>query len=295
MTRVTRRGVLSASLAAALSAKTRVTKASEREIDPEFPPFEKKFMFAHEEISHPVLYDGDGPGVILMHELPGMVPEFWRLAGWLREAGFTVYTPDLYADTLAAAPTPPSLRGNLYRVCMSREIYVLSSHESSPVTVWLRALARHVKRKTDGAGIGVIGLCLTGNFALSLVIEEDVIAPVTAEPSLPLMFSGDAQAALHLSEDEREALRERTDIDIMALRFDGDPVCRKARFDSLEDLVGPERLTRIELPDAAANPDGNPYPHAVLTRDLIDEEGSLTLAARDRVIAFLTDRLLPVR
>lgn len=292
MTKLTRRGVMSASLAAALAARGRVAAAQSASCDPEFPPFGKSFLFHHDDISHPVFHDGEGPGVLLMHELPGMVPEFWRLAGWLRDAGFTVYAPDLYADELGDTHSDPSLRGNLIRVCLSREIHVLASNTSSPITDWLRALARQLRRESGGDGVGVVGLCLTGNFALSLVLEEDVVAPVASEPSLPLLYTDEAQAALHLDEAEKQALRDRTDIDVMALRFEGDPVCRKARFDSLEELVGPDRLIRIELPDSAANPDGNPFPHAVLTRDLVCEEGSLTIEARDSVIAFLKQRLI---
>ncbi len=250
-------------------------------------------MFEHEEIEHPVYRQGNGPGVLLMHELPGMTAEFWRFAGWLNKAGFTVYAPDLYADAMKG-PTKPSLMGNTIRACMSREIRLFARNASSPVTVWLRALAARIHQECGGPGVGTIGMCMTGNFALSLVLEQTVIAPVASQPAMPANYwVAKSKKALHMSEQERDALRDRTDIDVMALRFEGDPTCTAARFDALQELVGTERLRRIELEDSAQNPDGNPYPHAVLTKDLVDEEGSLTMRARDSVISFLQEKLLP--
>jgi hypothetical protein len=114
-----------------------------------------------------------------------------------------------------------------------------------------------------------------------------VIAPVAAEPSLPFGGASD----LHLSETEADALRRRADVHVMALRFKGDPACRPERIAALRDLVGPDRLTAIELDDAHKNPSGNAFPHAVLTRDLIHEDGQPTLAAAKQVLSFLQDRL----
>ncbi|MBD0427731.1 dienelactone hydrolase [Aquisalinus flavus] len=258
----------------------------------QYQPFTDRFLFENSGFSHPVYKAGEGPGVLLMHEMPGMVPEFWRLAEWIRDAGFTVYAPDLYADTLET-PMRTSLAGNGLRACISREIHLFAKNDSSPVTVWLRALAAKMHEECGGPGIGAIGLCMTGNFALSLALEKGVIAPVSSEPSLPLGLSNRAHAALHLSKEEQQALRDRADVPVMALRFKGDPVCRKARFDALEELVGTDRLIRIELEDEHKNPNGNNFPHAVLTKDLIDEEGSVTRAKKDEVIAHLQRILLP--
>ncbi|NHK27632.1 dienelactone hydrolase [Parvularcula flava] len=292
---VTRRQAIASGLAAGSSMMSQSTQAQSEDtqsVDEQYQPFTDKFLFENSDISHPVYKAGEGPGVLLMHELPGMVPEFWRLAEWIRDAGFTVFAPDLYADDLET-PVRTSLTGNGLRACISREIHLFAKNASSPITVWLRALAAQMHEECGGPGIGAIGLCMTGNFALSLVLEKGVIAPVASEPSLPLGLSKRAHAALHLSKEEKQALQDRTDVPVMALRFKGDPVCRKARFDALEELVGKDRLIRIELDDEHKNPNGNNFPHAVLTKDLIDEEGSVTLEKKDEVIAHLQRLLLP--
>ena len=64
------------------------------------------------------------------------------------------------------------------------------------------------------------------------------------------------------------------------------------RFELGSTFATPDVLKRIELEDRHQNPDGNPFPHAVLTKDLIDEDGSATLAARDEVFSFLKSRLM---
>ncbi len=254
--------------------------------------FSDHFQFTFDKIEHPVLFAGEGPPVLLMHELPGPVEQFWQLAQWIKEAGFTVYVPLLYAKTADENPEL-GLLGSVAKICITREIHLFANNHSSPITSWLRALARQMHTQSNSK-IGVIGLCMTGNFALSLVIEPSVVAPVASEPALPLnLFSKKSREALHLNADEKVALRERKNIDIMCLRFKGDPSCTKLRFDALQDIVGEKRMRRIELDDSDKNPKGNPFPHAVLTADLIDEEGSATIKARDEVIAFLQEKLCP--
>mgnify|MGYP001548272581 FL=1 len=290
----TRREVLVSSTAilSAGSASTAQADVSMAKDQNGYTPFETRELFRSEDIQHPVYIAGEGPGVLLMHELPGMVPEFWRLAYWLVDAGFTVYAPDLYEEELNG-PTKPSLTGNLARACISREIHLFAQNNSSPITQWLRQLAAHIHEQCGGPGVGAIGMCMTGNFALSLVLEAPVIAPVASQPAMPIgLLTRRSRAALHMSAREKSALQEAEDIDVMALRFKGDPSCTKARFDAIETLIGKDRFNRIELDDRHQNPDGNPFPHAVLTRDLIDEEGSATLAARDEVFSFLKSRLM---
>lgn len=257
-----------------------------------YKPFQKSFSFSAHGITHPVLKDGTGPAVLLMHELPGMGWQFWRLAGWIRDAGFTVYAPDLFAVS-ASQLTQPSLNKLLIRACISREIHLFAKNSSSPVTRWLRALARQMHEECGGPGVGAIGMCMTGNFALSLVLEEAVIAPVASEPAMPVHFwARKSRGALHLSEDERQALQRRKDIDVLGLRFKGDPTCTQARFAAIESLIGPQRFRKVELEDSAKNPQGNGFPHSVLTIDLLDEDGSPTVQARDQVLSFLKEKLI---
>lgn len=254
-------------------------------------PFTQHFDFKAEGMAHPVLYAGQGPGIILMHEMPGFVPEFWRLAHWLVGAGFTLYCPALYDH--AGSPIEEltgrhGLVGGTARACVSREIHLFSKSGGSPISNWLRALARHVHGEQGGPGVGAVGLCLTGNFAWSVAVEPAVRAAVAGEPAMPFNHAG----SLHLEPEEVDGLKARSpdDLQVMALRFDGDPSCKAARFDALEGLLGDKVQTRV-LPDEAQNPDGNPFPHAVLTKDLIAEDGQPTYEAARDVLGFFTKRL----
>jgi dienelactone hydrolase len=252
-------------------------------------PFDAAFDFEAEGMAHPVLIAGEGPGVILMHELPGFVPEFWRLARWLEAAGYTVYAPSIYdgpGTPLEELHQIHGRVGGMARACISREIRLFAKSGGSPISNWLRALARHAHFERGGRGVGAVGLCLTGNFAWSVAIEPSVKAAVAAEPALPFNRAG----GVHLEPGEAEALKQRRDIEVMALRFSGDPACKAERFQALEALLGERALTRV-LPDDAKNPKGNPFPHAVLTKDLIAQDGEPTYEAAREVLGYLSDRL----
>jgi len=252
-------------------------------------PFATVFDWEAQGMAHPVLVKGEGPGIILMHELPGFVPEFWRLANWLVAAGFRVYAPALYDE--AGTPLEELVEahgkvGGMARACVSREIRLFARSGGSPISDWLRSLAREVHEDCGGPGVGAVGLCLTGNFAWSVAVEPSVIAAVAGEPALPFNAAG----SIHLDADEAQALSQRENLEVMALRFDGDPSCKAARFAALQDLLGDRLETRV-LPDEAKNPQGNPFPHAVLTKDLIAEDGQPTFEAARDVLAFLSYRL----
>jgi len=252
-------------------------------------PFTEVFDFEAGGAAHPVLVAGEGPGVILMHELPGFVPEFWRLARWLTAAGFRVYAPALYdhpGTPLEELHQIHGRVGGMARACVSREIRLFAKTGGSPVSDWLRALARHVHAERGGPGVAAIGLCLTGNFAWSVAVDPSVVAAVAGEPALPFNAAG----SIHLQPDEAQALKAREGLEVMALRFSGDPSCKAERFTALEQLLGEKLQTRV-LPDDAKNPAGNPFPHAVLTKDLIAADGQPTFEAAREVLSFLTRRL----
>ena len=252
-------------------------------------PFTESFDFEAGGMAHPVLVSGSGPAVILMHELPGFVGEYWRLAHWIKAAGFTVYAPAIYESAgtpLEEINQVHGRAGGMVRACISREIRLFAKTGGSPVSDWLRALARHAQAETGGGGVGAVGLCLTGNFAWSVAVDPSVKAAVAGEPALPFNNT----ASIHLQPEEAQALKARTDLKIMALRFAGDPSCRAERFSTLSDLLGDTLETRV-LPDDAKNPKGNPFPHAVLTKDLIARDGQPTFEAARDVLGFLTERL----
>lgn len=238
---------------------------------------------------------GVGPAVIVMAEMPGISPHVARFARWVRQAGFTVYMPSLFGVD-GAYPEAETGLSIMKRACVSAEFRALAGQGASPVTSWLRALARKAMEECGGPGVGAIGMCFTGNFVLSMMLEPAMLAPVLAQPSLPL----DNPAAIESSDDELAAVRERLereDLTVLAYRFEGDRHCRAERFAAYQAALGPRFIGRA-LPDSAAHPDPPPFfknivasPHSVLTAHLIDAEGEPTMQARDEVLAFLRKRL----
>ena len=238
---------------------------------------------------------GQGPGVIVMAEMPGISPDVARFARWIRQAGFTVYLPSLFGRD-GAYPTADEGLAVTRRACISAEFHALAGRGSSPVTSWLRALARLAHRECGGVGVGAIGMCFTGNFALAMMLEPAVLAPVVAQPSLPL----DEASALESDAGELRTVRarlERDDLSVLAYRFEGDRHCRAERFAAYASALGPRFVARV-LPDDAAHRDPPPFfrrivgcPHSVFTAHLVDEEGSPTRRAFTEVVAFLRLRL----
>ena len=220
-----------------------------------------------------------------------------RFARWVRDAGFTVYMPSLFGRD-GAVPTADEGAAVFQRACVSAEFRAFAGKGASPVTQWLRALARFAHDECGGPGVGAIGMCFTGNFALSMMPEPSMLAPVLSQPSLPL----DDPAAVESPPDELAAVRERLDRDdltVLAYRFAGDRICRAQRFAAYAAALG-DRFVARTLPDSAANTDVAPfferhvpYPHSVVTQHLIDEAGQPTVAARDEILAFFAQRLMP--
>ena len=239
---------------------------------------------------------GNGPGVIVMTEMPGISPHVARFARWVRDAGFTVYMPSLFGRDGAV---PQADEGALIfqRACISKEFRALGGGKSSPVTQWLRALARQAHEECGGPGVGAIGMCWTGNFALTMMLEPAVIAPVLSQPSLPL----DNPGGLEISPEDIAAVKQRLDkedLNVLAYRFEGDKFCKAERFAAYQAVLGQRFVARV-LPDSAANKELSPFfaqhvttPHSVVTAHLIDEAGQPTLAACDEILAFFKLRLV---
>jgi dienelactone hydrolase len=238
---------------------------------------------------------GTGPGVIVMTEMPGISPHVARFARWVRDAGFTVYMPSLFGRD-GAVPQADEGAAVFRRACVSAEFRAFGANAASPVTAWLRGLARLAHGECGGPGVGAIGMCFTGNFALTMMLEASVLAPVLSQPSLPM----DDPAGLDIAPDDLAAVRrrlDREDLTVLAYRFEGDQICRAERFAALSAALGDRFLGRT-LPDSAAHPEPPPffrrhvaYPHSVVTAHLIDEAGQPTIAARDEILAFFAQRL----
>jgi dienelactone hydrolase len=246
-------------------------------------------------VSKVVRVAGCGPAVIVMTEMPGISPHVARFSRWVRDAGFTVYMPSLFGRD-GAVPDADEGAAVFRRTCVSAEFRAFGADAASPVTQWLRALARLAHEECGGPGVGAIGMCFTGNFALSMMLETSVVAPVLSQPSLPL----DDPAGLEIGPEELETIRQRLvgeDLKVLAYRFEGDQICRAERFAAYAKGLG-DRFDGRVLPDSAANTEVPPffarhvaYPHSVVTAHLIDEAGQPTLAARDEILAFFTERL----
>jgi dienelactone hydrolase len=249
----------------------------------DLPGFDR-FEFAAGGISKPVYRRGDGPGVIVMHELPGMVPECVRLAEAIAAAGYAVYLP-LFLGTPGQKP---AFLGPIIKLCISREFALWRAGQKSPITDWLRSLAGRVRGETGGRSVGAIGMCLTGSFALAMLLEDGVAAPVVCEPSLPVfvpLVRGKAvKSDLGLSPEQLAGARERVgrdEIPVLGFRFEKDMLCPKERFETLRREFG-DHFLRHEIPGDR---------HSVLTSDF----HRMSEADQERVwstlVTFLNDRL----
>jgi dienelactone hydrolase len=248
-------------------------------------------------IGKTVYVAGSGPAVIVMSEMPGISPHVGRFARWVREAGFTAYMPSLFGRD-GAVPGVEEGAAIFQRACVSAEFRAMASNQSSPVTKWLRSLARLAHGECGGPGVGAIGMCFTGNFALTMMLEPSMLAPVLSQPSLPL----NNPAGIEIAPDDVKAVRERLerdDLTVMAYRFAGDKFCMAQRFAAYAEALGDRFIGRV-LPDSAANmnTDVSPFfaryvttPHSVVTQHLIDEAGQSTISARDEILAFFKHRL----
>ena len=236
-----------------------------------------------------VYVSGSGPAVIVMTEMLGISPYVARFARWVRDAGFTVFMPSLFGKD-GVLPGMGGMAVTMARTCISREFRAFASNASSPVTQWLRALAADAHVECGGKGVGAIGMCFTGNFALSMMLEKSVVAPVMSQPSLPL----NNPAGMAIDPGELAAVKARLeadDLNVLAYRFEGDKFCRAERFAAFEAALG-DRLVARTLPDSAANPDAPmKMPHSVVTLHLIDEAGQPTAQARDEILDFFKMRL----
>jgi dienelactone hydrolase len=242
-------------------------------------PLEGFAVFEHADdgMTHPVYVRGSGPGVLLLHELPGMVPQCVDLATTIANRGFTVFMPLMFGD--GGAQPSKTLAA---RVCVSREFHCFAHHESSPITRWLRSLCvARIRPQCPGPGIGAIGMCFSGAFVLSLFVDDQLLAPVLCQPGLPFpSLKPGADAALGVSPDDmQEALASTAPI--LGFRFAGDKFCPQQRFETLRSTFG-TRFEGHELPGDD---------HSVMTLQFVNDPAHPTFQARERLFAFLHQQL----
>jgi len=240
---------------------------------------------------------GSGPAVIVIHEMPGLHPLVVRFADRVAEAGMTVFLPSLFGTPGKTVSMGYGIAEMLKGICIRREFSVWATDRSSPIVDWLRALARRAFDECGGAGVGAVGMCFTGGFALAMMTEPAVVAPVLSQPSLPLPMGpgkGRRAGAIDASPEEIACARGRLDAEdlrMLGLRFRGDGFVPDARFEHLKATLG-DRFEAIELAPEDAAPNTGMAPHSVLTvhLDENDPDGPTKRAER-RVIQFFHEAL----
>lgn len=247
--------------------------------------------FTHRGKARRVFLAGTGPAVVVVHEVPGLHPGVIAFGQRLVDAGFTVYLPSLFGRPGEPVTTGAGIRA-LGRVCVARE-FTLLADRTSPVTHWLRALAVQAQADCGGPGVGAVGMCITGGFALAMAVEPAVLAPVLSQPSVPAGWTVGKRAALGLDREDLTRVRERSrdGLCVLGLRFSQDKLSPADRFATLRRTLG-DAFEGVEIDSSPRNPHGiRTGAHSVLASDFVDEPGHPTRAALDRVLTFLHEKL----
>jgi len=220
---------------------------------------------------------GEGPVVIVVHEIPGITPAVERFANDVVAAGFTVVMPDL-VGTPGREVSGGYTISSMLKVCISREFTNMALNKTSPIISWLRALARSLHQEVGGVGVGAVGMCFSGGFALGMMVDDIMVAPVLSQPSMPFAIGKTRGADLNLSPDDAAVIAERASqgCQVLGLRFDKDKLVGD-RFSSLRSLLG-DSFIAVEIPSSS------PKDHSVLTEQR--DEDSV-----QRVLQFFTDKL----
>jgi len=248
--------------------------------------------FTHDGKTRTVYRQGDGPAVVVIAEMPGITPNVVAFADRVAAAGFTAVLPHLFGGVPAAVG--PSVVPTLAAACVSHEFTVMATRRTSPVIEWLKALGRHEHERCGGPGIGVVGMCFTGGFALAMMVDDAVLAPVLSQPSLPFAITSAQKRDLGVGDADLARVKERAagGVGVLGLRFTCDRAAPAERFERLRDELG-DAFVAVEIDSGKGNPHGIPrMAHSVLTEHLVDEPGHPTRAAVDQVLALFTTRLL---
>ncbi|GEP37370.1 dienelactone hydrolase [Nocardioides psychrotolerans] len=224
--------------------------------------------------THPTYRKGSGPGVIVIHEIPGLTPEVIGFGEEVVAAGFTVVMPHLFG-TPEKSLGVGSVTGALRQVCVSKEFTKLAKRETSPVAGWLRSLARDLHAELGGPGVGALGMCFTGGFALAMMVDDAVAAPVLCQPSAPFPVGKARAADLNLSPADLSVVKSRAagGCQVLGLQYASD-VATGTRFDTLTREIG-GAFIRVEFEGKG---------HSTVTAHR-QQEGV------DRVLAFFRDKL----
>ncbi len=201
---------------------------------------------SHDGATYDTYRRGTGPGVVIIHEVPGLSTEVVAFADEVVAAGYTVVLPHLFGD-IPAPTTAAGMSKVLARLCVNKEFTKLSVGATSPITGWLRGLARELHEELGGRGVGALGMCFTGGFALALMVDPWITAPVLAQPSLPFALGARRAADLNLSPEDLACVKARAIAgqQVLGLRYRSDKAVG-TRFDTLTRELGPAFI-RVDL------------------------------------------------
>ena len=236
-----------------------------------------KSSFSSASLTRDTYRKGTGPVVIVVHEIPGITPAVERFANDVVDAGFTVVMPDLVGSP-GQEVSGKYLASSMLKICVAKEFTTLALKQTSPIISWLRALARSLHNELGGKGVGAVGMCFSGGFALGMMVDDIMIAPVLSQPSLPFVVGKARGADLNLSPDDVAVITQRAadGCQVLGLRFTQDKLVG-SRFATLREILG-DAFIAVEIPSRS------PKDHSVLTEQR-DE------ASVQRVLAFFTEKL----
>ncbi len=249
--------------------------------------------FTHDGVTRDLYRSGTGPAVIVLAEIPGITRNVIAFAERVRDLGCSVWLPRMFGKVPASVRPAEAVQA-LVPACVASEFAAFATGRTEPVSVWLRALARHAHEASGGPGVGVVGMCFTGGFALGMMVDEVVVAPVLSQPSLPVAATKRAKRDIHLSPDDLAAVKARVGAGacVLGLRFTGDPMVPGARFETLRRELG-DGFIGVEIDSSKGNAWGIPRAaHSVLTEHLVsDDPEHPTAQALQQVLDFLRERL----
>jgi dienelactone hydrolase len=260
-----------------------------------------KEQFTYDGKTRTVYRKGTGPAVVVIAEMPGITPKVVGFADRVVDIGCTAVLPHLFGDP-GRDPYEGGALGAISYVaksmlpaCVARDFTVLATGRTSPVIEWLKGLARHEKDRCGGPGVGVIGMCFTGNFALAMAADDSVLAPVLSQPSLPFPVSGSRKRDMAISSADLAKVKGRMADDenlcVLGMRFTNDAFVPADRFARLREELG-DRFVGVEIDSSKGNPWNIPSnAHSVVTEHLVDEPGHPTRDALEKVLDLYRTRL----
>ena len=251
-------------------------------------------LFKFEGIEKAVYKSGTGPAVIVIHEIPGLYDKVFDFARRLNRSGFTTYLP-----SLIGVPGKPLTTGygisSMAKLCIRKEFNRFAKGKEAPISNWLRGLSRHCHSVCGGPGVGAVGMCFSGGFALAMMVDSSVIAPVLSQPSMPFGFSNSRKSDIDVNRADLPKIKQHmTDVDtcLLGLRFTNDVLVPEERFDYLKQEFG-DRFVSVNIDSSPGNPHNiKSSAHSVLANDYVDTPEHPTYKALELVLDLFRKQLL---